>query len=121
MNYTLVSRNIVVHKGNTEAASILLKHIHSLKEALVSPVQASQLLYGKKCVSETTLDEMERIEQNRSLDDKKTILFNAVTVTVSNDYTKLKDIATVLSNVEGTRDTAYEILTEYGMRLHNIS
>ena len=85
-----------------------------MNEALVSPVQVSQLLYCKRCISEATLDEMERIDQSRSLDDKKTSLLTAMQETVSSDYWKLKDIATVLSDVEETRDIANKMMTKYG-------
>ena len=85
-----------------------------MNEGLVSPVQVSQLLYNKRCISEATLDEMERIDQSRSLDDKKTTLLTAIQETVSSDYRKLKDIATVLSDVEETRDIANRIMTKYG-------
>ena len=93
------------------SVSILQTHIHSL---VVSPVQVSQLLYDKRCISEATLDEMEKIDQNRSLDNKKTTLLTAIQKTVSRDYRKLKDIAMVLSDVEETRDVANRIMTEYG-------
>ena len=99
---------------SVEAVSILQRHIHSLNEGLVSSVQVSQLLYNKRCIGEATLDEMERIDQSRSLDDKKTTLLTAIQETVSSDYRKLKDIATVLSDVEETRDIANRIMTEYG-------
>ena len=99
----------------TKAVSILQRNIQSLNEALVSPVQVSQLLYCKRCISEATLDEMERIDETRSLDDKKTTLLTAMQETVSSDYRKLKDIATVLSDVEETRDIANEIMIKYGM------
>ena len=101
---------------STKAVSILERNIQSLNEALklVSPVQVSQLLYCKRCISEATLDEMERIDQRRSLDDKKTTLLTAMQETVSSDYRKLKDIATVLSDVEETRHIANEIMTKYG-------
>uniref|UniRef100_A0A1X7TSP5 Uncharacterized protein n=1 Tax=Amphimedon queenslandica TaxID=400682 RepID=A0A1X7TSP5_AMPQE len=56
---------------------------------------------------------MERIDQRRSLDDKKTTLLTAMQETVSSDYRKLKDIATVLSDVEQTRDIGNEIMTIY--------
>ena len=97
-----------------EAIYILQDHVPSLNEGLVSPVQVSQLLYSKGCITEATLDEMERIDQSRSLDDKKTILLTAIQETVSSDHRKLKDIATVLSGIEETRDVAKKILTEYG-------
>ena len=98
---------------STKAVSILQGNIQSLNEALVSPVQVSQLLYCKRCISEATLDEMERIDQSRSLDDKKTTLLTAIKEIVSSDYKKLKDIATVLSDVEETRDIANEMMTKY--------
>ncbi|XP_019860406.1 PREDICTED: uncharacterized protein LOC109588730 [Amphimedon queenslandica] len=98
---------------STEAVSILQKNIQSLNEALVSPVQVSQLLYSKRCISEATLDEMEKIDQGRSLDDKKTTLLTAMKETVSSDHRKLKDIATVLSDVEKTRDIGKEMVTKY--------
>uniref|UniRef100_A0A1X7TD85 Death domain-containing protein n=1 Tax=Amphimedon queenslandica TaxID=400682 RepID=A0A1X7TD85_AMPQE len=98
---------------STEAVSILQRNIQSLNEALVSPVQVSQLLYCKRCISEATLNEMERIDQRRSLDDKKTTLLTAMQETVSSDYRKLKDIATVLSDVEETRDIANKIMAKY--------
>ena len=91
-----------------------------MNEVFVSPVQVSQLLYSKGCISEGTLDEMERIDQSRSLDDKKTILLTTIQETVSIDYRKLKDIATVLSDVEETRDIANRIMTEYDGKIMNI-
>uniref|UniRef100_A0A1X7UG79 Uncharacterized protein n=1 Tax=Amphimedon queenslandica TaxID=400682 RepID=A0A1X7UG79_AMPQE len=57
---------------------------------------------------------MERIDQRKSLDEKKNTLLTAMQETVFSDYRKLKDIATVLSDVEETRDIANEIMTEYG-------
>ena len=74
----------------------------------------SQLLYCKRCISEATLDEMERIDHSRSLVDKKTTLLTAMQETVSSDYRKLKDIATVLSDIEETKDIANEMMTKYG-------
>ena len=106
---------------STKAVLILQRNIQSLNEALVSPVQVSQLLYCKRCISEATLDEMERIDQSRSLDDKKTTLLTAMQETVSSDYRKLKDIATVLSDVEETRDMANEMMTKYGRTLNNFT
>uniref|UniRef100_A0A1X7UGL0 Death domain-containing protein n=1 Tax=Amphimedon queenslandica TaxID=400682 RepID=A0A1X7UGL0_AMPQE len=98
---------------SAEAVSILRRNIQSLNEALVSPVQVSQLLYCKRCISEDTLDEMERIDQRRSLDDKKTTLLTAMQETVSSDYRKLKDIATVLFDVEETKDIGNKMMTKY--------
>ena len=102
---------------STKAVSFLQRDIQSFNEALVSPVQVSQLLYCKRCISEATLDEMERIDESRSLDDKNTTLLTAMQETVSSDYRKLKDIATVLFGVKETRDIANEMMTEYGMNI----
>ena len=85
-----------------------------LSQALLSPVQVSELLYSKRCVNETALDEMERMDPSMSLDDKRNILLTDIQKTVSSDYRKLKDIATVLSDVEEAKDIAYTIMTEYG-------
>uniref|UniRef100_A0A1X7TF21 Death domain-containing protein n=1 Tax=Amphimedon queenslandica TaxID=400682 RepID=A0A1X7TF21_AMPQE len=98
---------------STEAVSIFQRNIQSLNEALVSPVQVSQLLYCKRCISEATLDEMERMDQRRSLDDKKTVLLTAMQETVSSDYRKLKDIAIALSDIEQTRFIAIGMLNKY--------
>ena len=84
---------------------------------MISPVQLSQLLYSKRCICEATLDQMETVDQSRSLDDKKTTLLTAVQEAVSDDYRKLKVFATVLSTVEETRDVANQLLTEYGKTL----
>ncbi|XP_019860370.1 PREDICTED: uncharacterized protein LOC109588674 [Amphimedon queenslandica] len=98
---------------STEAVSILQRNIQSLNKALVFPVQVSQMLYCKRCISEVTLDEMERMDQRRSLDDKKTTLLTAMKEIVSSDYRKLKDIAIVLSDFEELRDIANEMMTKY--------
>lgn len=85
-----------------------------LSQALLSPVQVSELLYSKRCVNETALDEMERMDPSMSLDDKRNILLTDIQKTVSSDYRKLKDIATVLSDVEEAKSIAYTMMTEYG-------
>ncbi|XP_019860013.1 PREDICTED: uncharacterized protein LOC109588286 [Amphimedon queenslandica] len=56
---------------------------------------------------------MERMDQSRSLDDKKTTLLTAIQETVSSDHRKFKDIAMVLSDVKETRDIANKMMTEY--------
>ena len=98
--------------SSDEARSILQSHCQSLNQVLLSPVQLSQQLYSKRCISEATLDVMETVDG--SLDDKKTTLLTALQETVSSDYRKLKDIATVLSNDEQTRDIANQLISEYG-------
>ena len=109
-----IMQTIYLLLDTTKAVSILQRNIQSLNKALVSPVQVSQLLYCKRCISEAILDEMERIDQSRSLDDKKTTLLTGMQETVSSDYRKLKDIATVLSDIEETKDIANEMMTKYG-------
>ncbi|XP_019855266.1 PREDICTED: uncharacterized protein LOC109584104 [Amphimedon queenslandica] len=106
--------------ASTKAVSILKSNIESLNKVLVSPVQVSQLLYSKRCISEATLDEMETINQRRSLDDKKMILLTAMQETVSSDYRKLKDITTVLSDVEETRDIANQMIAKYEEKIPQV-
>ena len=102
---------------STKAVSILQRSIQSLNEALVSPVQVSQLLYCKRCISEATLDKMERIDQGR-LDDKKTTLLTAMQETVLSDYRKLQGIAAVLCDIEETKDIGNEIVAKYSKILN---
>ena len=99
-----------------EVVSMLQKHLHSLP-LIETHLEIAQLLYSKRCINEATLDEMERIDQSRSLDDKKTTLLTAIQKTVSNDYRKLKDIATALSVIKETKELADKILTNYGKAL----
>ena len=90
-----------------------------LKEVLVSPVKVSQMLYSKRCIEEAILDKIE--VENRPSDDKKTCLLTAIQETVRNDYKKLKDIATVLSEIDETRDIAYQLIYEYGKKRYRSS
>ena len=95
-----------------DATSILQHYYTALSQALINPVQVSQLLYSERCISETTLDEIETLES--SLDDKKTTLLTAISTAVSSDHKKLKVLGTVLSKFEETRSLANEILSTYG-------
>ena len=72
----------------------------------------SQLLYSERCISETTLDDIETLES--SADNKKTILLTAVRAAVFSDHKNLKTFAIVLSKFEETRALANKLFSEYG-------
>ena len=72
----------------------------------------SQLLFGERCISEATLDEIETLEE--PLDYKKTTLLSAIHSAISSDHKKLQVIATVLSKFEETQGLSEKIITEYG-------
>ena len=95
-----------------DASSILQHYYTALSQALIYPVQVSQLLYSKKCISERTLDEIETLEG--MLDDKKTTLLTAISTAVSSDHKKLKVLVMVLSRFEEMRSLANKILIRYG-------
>ena len=82
----------------TEATIILWCHTEPLSQSLINPVKVSQLLFSERCISEATLDKMERPEG--TLDEKKTTLLSTVHVALSSDHKKLKILATVLSMFE---------------------
>ena len=84
----------------------------ALSQALIYPVQVSQLLYSERCISETTLDEVETLES--SLNDKKRTLLTAISTTVSSDHRKLNVLATTLSKFEEMSSIAHKLLSEYG-------
>lgn len=93
--------------------------LQPLNQALVSPVQVSQILYKEGYISSVTLDEMEKARQGhggRSLDDKKLILLNAMQELVfsNSNYLRLKDIALVLSHYDETKEFALRMMAEYG-------
>ena len=96
------------------AVQIFRFHMQSLSEVYFSPVCISQVLYSRKCISEGILDQTETINNQITLDDKKTILLAGMRETVSRDFKKLKDIATVLSEFEETKDIANKMMTNYG-------
>ena len=72
----------------------------------------SQLLYSERCISETTLDDIETLES--STDNMKTILLTAVRAAVFSDHKNLKTFAIVLSKFEETRALAKKLFSEYG-------
>ena len=91
---------------------VLKSYLMILSECLINPVKVSQLLFSKKCISEATLDEMEKLEV--SLDEKKTTLLSAIHTAISSDHKKLKMVATVLSKFEDTQGLSERIINEYG-------
>ena len=96
----------------TEATIILWCHTETLSQSLINPVKVSQLLFSERCISEATLDKMERPEG--TLDEKKTTLLSAIHTAVSSDHKKLKILATVLSKFAETKILSEKIIREYG-------
>ena len=96
----------------TEATIILWCHTEPLSQSLINPVKVSQLLFSERCISEATLDKMERPEG--TLDEKKTTLLSAIHTAVSLDHKKLKILATVLSKFAETKILSEKIIREYG-------
>ena len=84
----------------------------TLSQLQIDPVKVSQLLFSEKCISETTLDEMETLEG--SLDEKNTTLLFAICTAVSSDHTKLKVLTTVLSTFQKAYVLSERKSGEYG-------
>ena len=103
---------IAPEQAPNEASGILQHYYTALSQALIYPVQVSQLLYSERCISEITLDEVETLES--PLDDKKTTLLTAVSTTVSLDHQMLKVLATALSKFEEMQLLGDNIRSEYG-------
>ena len=99
-----------------EATAILQCHNDTLSQCLINPVKVSQLLFSERCISEETLDEMETLEIEDILDEKKTTLLSAIHTAISSDHKKLKMLATVLSKFEETKMLSQRIVNEYGKR-----
>ena len=95
-----------------KVSGILQHYYTGLSQALIYPVQVSQLLYSERCISETTLDEVETLES--SLNDKKIALLTAISTAVSSDHRKLKMLATTLNKFEEMRSIAHAILSKCG-------
>ena len=110
LNYSISS--IIVSEVHDEAVAILQDYYTALSQSLIYPVDVSQLLYSKKCISERTLDEIETLES--SADNKKTILLTAIHIAVSLDHLMLKIFATVLSKFDEMRILGNKILIAYG-------
>ena len=82
--------------------------MQSLRQAPFNPVKVSQLLYSERCITETTLNEVESLEG--SLYDKRTLVLKAV----SADHKNFKVLLTVLSKFDETRGLAESILSDHG-------
>ena len=95
-----------------EATGILQCHNDTLSQCLIDPVKVSQFLFSERCITEDTLDKMEKLEG--SLDEKKTTLLCAIHTAISSDCKKLKVLATVLSKFEETKMLSKNIISEYG-------
>ena len=95
-----------------EAVTVLQNYHTALSQALINPVQASQLLYSKGCINEKTLDEIETLESSH--EDQKATLLTAISKLVSSDGKNLKVLTTALSKLKETRELAEKLLTEYG-------
>ena len=74
-------------------------------------MKMTQMFFSYKCISETTLDEVEILEN--SLDAKKRKLLSVISGVVSLDHKILKVLATVLSKFEETRILSHKIYNEY--------
>ena len=110
--YIYIYIRIAPEQAPNEVSGILQHYYTALSQALIYPVQVSQLLYSERCISETTLDEVETLEN--SLNDKKIALLTAISTTVSSDHRKLKMLATTLNKFEEMRSIAHGILSECG-------
>ena len=95
-----------------KASDILQHYYTTLSQALIYPVQISQLLYSERYISEITLDEVETLKS--SLNDKKTTLLTAISTAVSSDHRKLKVLAITLSKFEEMSSIAHQLLSECG-------
>ena len=95
-----------------KVSGILQHYYTELSQALIYPVQVSQLLYSERCISEITLDEVETLES--SMNDKKTTLLRAISTAVSSDHRKLNILATTLSKFEEMSSIAHKLLNECG-------
>ena len=105
----------------TEAIVILWHHTDTLSQCLINPVKVSQLLFSERCISEETLDEMEKLEFEGALDEKKTTLLSAIHSAVSSDHKKLKVLVTVLSKFDEMKLLSERIISEYGeMSINNL-
>ena len=69
------------------------------------------MLYSKRCVDESVLDEVESVDT--SLEDKKRAVMVAIEKAVSDDYRKLHELATVLDQFKETKSVANSIISDY--------
>ena len=97
--------------------SLVKREIYSAAQALICPVEMSQLLYSEGCITEMALNKIESLEA--SLQDKKTNLMTAIHEGILLDHKKLKVLSTVLSKFEETRLIGQDLLSKYGEHLFN--
>ena len=103
---------LVSLEGIPNEAITILHHYHTvLSQALIYPVQVSQMLYSERCISEITLDGIEPLEV--SLNNKKTTLMTAMSASVISDHQNLRVLATVFFKFEEMRSLASKILCAY--------
>jgi hypothetical protein len=70
-------------------------------------VKICQILYSKRCVDESVLDEVESVE------DKMIALMGAIEKAVSDDHRKLYELAIVLYQIDETASVAEMIIRDY--------
>ena len=88
------------------------QHINELSQSLF--VQVSQILFSRRCISETILDEIETLEG--TLDEKKTTLMSAVNTEVSLDPKILQVLGIVLTKFKEMTSIGNSILNMYGKK-----
>lgn len=101
---------------NETSHSIFQSHYVALKEMLTDPIKASQVLFSRRIIEEVTLDHMESVSDEMTLDDKKNTLLATIQEIVSNNYKKLKEFGEFLvSQRKELKDIGEKLLTEYGI------
>ena len=90
-------------------------YLHTLSKSLTHPMEAAKRLFDEKCISETALKEIERL--NGSLDEKNTALLSSIHTEISSDPKKLKGLASVLAKFEETKFLSDRIISDNGERL----
>ena len=93
------------------------REIYSAAQALIYPVEMSQLLYSEGCIAEMALNKIESLEG--SPQDRKANLMTAIHEGISLDHKKLKMLATVLSKFKETRLIGKDLLSEYSEYFFN--
>ena len=88
------------------------QHINKLSQSLF--VQVSQILFSKRCISETILDKIETLEG--TLDEKKTTLMSALNTEVSSDPKILQVLGIVLTKFKEMTSIGNSILNMYGKK-----
>ena len=103
---------VAPEQAPNEVSTVRQHYNTVIAQALIYPVQMSQLLYSVRYISEITLDKIETLES--SLNDKKITLYDAISTAVSSDDQKFEVLATILSKCEDLRLLGNNIHCEYG-------